>query len=92
MRAFLRDGKSPTCHYVTIGPVTILFSYQTPVAFVVNQDGWVACDNIWGPTTGKHINETGVHKDDRLPFLEFEAKLSTTLDNISLLSFLGGGR
>lgn len=41
---------------VTVGPVTVWYSYQTPVAFQVDGSPRVVRDNSWGPTTGKHLN------------------------------------
>jgi hypothetical protein len=41
---------------VTVGDLTVYFSYSTPVAFRSCQHGLVICENQWGPTTGKHLN------------------------------------
>ena len=35
---------------------TFWFSYDTLVAFYHPSRGLVVHDNIWGPTTGKHLN------------------------------------
>jgi hypothetical protein len=43
-------------HYVEVGPVTVWFSYSTPVAFHVDGHERVVRSNGWGPTTGKHLN------------------------------------
>lgn len=44
------------CHTVNVGDITLLFSYETLVGFSVPEFGRVKCKNIWGSTSGKHIN------------------------------------
>ena len=44
------------CLMVTMGNVTVWFSYKTPVAFQVGHGEIVVRRNDWGPTTGKHLN------------------------------------
>jgi hypothetical protein len=53
---------------VQIGPMTVSFSYITPVAFYHPKTGQVVCENVWSGTTGRHLNEIdGGAKDRRLP-------------------------
>ena len=40
---------------VDIGPLTVWFSYRTPVAFHVPGHDRVVHENDWGPTTGEHL-------------------------------------
>jgi hypothetical protein len=40
----------------SIGPVDIYFSYKTIVGFRSPRTGLVLSENLWGPTTGKHLN------------------------------------
>lgn len=40
---------------VDVGPLTVWFSYKTPVAFHVEGQKRVVHKNDWGPTTGKHL-------------------------------------
>lgn len=64
---------------VDVGSVTFFFSYQTVVA-VHTYDGLVVCENVWGPTTGKHLNWIdGGAKARRLPHAEFQARVSELL-------------
>jgi hypothetical protein len=42
---------------VTIGIVTLYFSYSTLIAFQVLGSKPVVRVNEWGPTTGKHMHE-----------------------------------
>lgn len=39
-----------------VGPITVWFSYATLVAFRVEGSPPVVCQNMWGSTTGKHLN------------------------------------
>jgi len=41
---------------VEVGPLTIWFSYRTPVAFRAPGVPRVVHKNVWGRTTGKHLN------------------------------------
>lgn len=69
----LRATNSPTAKEVTVGNVTILFSYETPVAFHKNGLGYIVRENDWGSTTGKHIKAFAPHipKDRRYSGDEF---------------------
>jgi hypothetical protein len=60
---------------VTIGDLTVWFSYRTPVAFMYPGEGRVVAENEWGPTTGKHLNYVKEGKADRIPRAEFLARL-----------------
>jgi hypothetical protein len=58
---------------VDIGPLTVWFSYKTPVAFHLDGFDRVVRENDWGPTTGKHINWIdGGNKKGRVSSEEFE--------------------
>lgn len=58
-------GRTPQPNYthVTVGDLTIAFSYTTPVGFHYPGRGWTVRENDWGPTTGRHLN----HLDDGTP-------------------------
>jgi hypothetical protein len=50
-----------------LGPLTVWFSYRTPVAFQKGHADRVVRRNEWGPTTGKHLNAIdGGNKADRV--------------------------
>ena len=56
--------------------ITLWLSYETVVAFYDGYD-LVVCENIWGPTTGKHLNSIdGGNKKDRLSYEEFNKRLN----------------
>lgn len=70
-------GSSSGAHFtrVTIGSVTLWFSYETLVGFQVSVNTIVVRENDWGAVTGKHLAKLdggGVEaKKYRLPFDEF---------------------
>lgn len=45
----------PNFSCVSIYGLTLWFSYETCIAFSVDGDAYCT-ENVWGPTTGKHIN------------------------------------
>ena len=58
---------------------TLFYSYRTVVAYHDFEDGLVVCENVWGNTTGKHLNEINRDHKSRLPAAEFDAKLQLAL-------------
>lgn len=40
---------------VEVGGITVWFSYETPIAFKVPGQPVIVSENLWGPTTAKHI-------------------------------------
>jgi len=75
-------GNSPTAQVVVIGPLEVYFSYGTLVAFRDTDGDLVVCRNVWGRTTGKHINALGVAKEEQLTEADFEAHFLMHLRNI----------
>lgn len=63
-----------------LGPITVWYSYKTPVAFRVIGSPTVVRENEWGPTTGKHLNaiDDG-DKSSRVSGERFEAELKAAL-------------
>jgi len=47
----------PNVNEVTVGELTVLFSYQTPVAAFVPGEGYLVTDKKWSNTTTRHINK-----------------------------------
>ena len=47
----------PNYTVLTIGAVTVHYSYRTPVVFRAPSVGIVARNNVWGATTGRHIGD-----------------------------------
>ena len=69
---------------VDVGSLTLWFSYKTVIAF---QNGWgetLVSENIWGSTTGKHLNWINPDHSVRLDRDEFKTKLEEVLKEHSL--------
>lgn len=63
------------CLRVSVGPITVWYSYTTPVAFHVAGNERVVHTNSWSTTTGKHLNAIdggGSAKKSRVSGEEFE--------------------
>lgn len=75
---------------ITIGPLKIWFSYETPVTFEYApseyiQDYNFQCrENDWGPTTGKLLNKIKPNKKARIPREQFEKELNNIINNLNL--------
>jgi len=54
----LQSGKQ-SAYTVDIGDTTLFFSYETLVG-VWSPRQHARIENVWGPTTGKHINAFGL--------------------------------
>ena len=67
------------CLYFELGPIRLYYSYKTVVAFYTTHSGLVISENLWGSTTGKHLNWINEDKSNRIPRKEFEASLEDTL-------------
>lgn len=59
---------------VDIGPLTVWYSYKTPVAFMVLGKEKVVHENNWGSTTGKHLNWIDRDKSIRVSAETFQQK------------------
>lgn len=57
--------------------VTLYFSYET----IVGVNGMV-CENNWGPTTGKLLNELEPDKSRRIPHEEVKAEVQRCLKKL----------
>ena len=66
---------------VTIGSLTVYFSYKTPVAFQTPH-GLVCSENVWSTTTGKHLNWIQPNKKNRIPNAEFEQRFKDVLAQV----------
>lgn len=65
---------------VSVGDLSVYFSYRTPIAFYTPATGQVVRQNDWSTTTGKHLNYCdggdAAAKRLRLPSNEFTDKLA----------------
>ncbi len=69
---------------VSVGNLTLNFSYNTVVAFNSPFSGFVISENIWSTTTGRHLNEIHPDKSLRIPNEDFKLKLSEVLKHYGL--------
>ena len=70
---------------VEIGDLELYFSYETCIGFRTSKTGLVVSKNIWGSTTGKHLNWIdGGSKEGRIPNDEFEKQLNELLESRGL--------
>jgi hypothetical protein len=77
----------PNFSVVTIGSLSLWFSYTTVIAFMTPEIS-VVCDNVWGPTTGKHLNYIDSNKANRVPRQEFLDQLEAVLNGQELSHYV----
>ena len=64
---------------VDLDKISLYYSYKTIVAFS-NKDGFKICENVWGTTTGKHLNWLdGGGKKNRMKYDDFQVVLEKAL-------------
>jgi hypothetical protein len=56
--------------------ITLWYSYDTIIAYRDNTDGMVICENVWGTTTGKHLNWINSDHSIRKPSALFDTMLA----------------
>ena len=69
---------------VSVGNLTLHFSYETVIAFNSPFSGFVISENVWSTTTGRHLNEISPMKPLRIANDVFKAKLSEVLKHYGL--------
>jgi hypothetical protein len=82
MQVSLTAGQSAHATRVRVGPLLLIFSFETVVAFHHPETGWVACKNVWSKTTGRHLNQEVPEGTVRYEPHEFEARLETVLSQL----------
>ncbi len=85
----LSIGHTPNYATLRLGDSLVLyFSYSTPIAFDTPLTGTVVRENVWGPTTGKHLNAvdggSAEAKKARISSDKFETQLARTLSGVSV--------
>ena len=58
----------------------LYYSYKTIVAFYDSVLGLVVCENVWGVTTGKHLNWIQSDKKKRVKSEQFDTMLKAMLE------------
>lgn len=72
------SNRATPLNKVYVFGVSILVSYETPVAFEW-KGGRARRVNVWGPTTGKHIKEGGAYDWPKLDKDEFNRELNAAV-------------
>lgn len=68
------------CLVIRTATIDLYFSYQTIIAYHDFVDGLVCCENVWGPTTGKHLNWINPIHDVRKSKTEFDRMLANACE------------
>ena len=74
-----------SCRAVSIGDITLYFSYNTIVAFSIGYKLTIS-ENVWSNTTGKHLNFINPNKSIRTPYEEFKKKLENLEKVIDIIT------
>ena len=79
--------RGPSSSQITIGNLELYISYETCIAVRINGKLYVS-ENIWGPTTGRHITAIpgSPPKKDRMPRPAFEDLLTDLLDKVNAIN------
>ena len=70
--------------WVQVNNLTLYYSYNTIVAYEYIGEGLVCSENVWGVTTGKHLNWIQPNKKARFEYSEFSEKLTKLLNSLDL--------
>jgi hypothetical protein len=70
----------PNFSCLQFGTLILWFSYRTVIAFRTPETGEVISQNLWGPTTGSHLNYISSDHAVRKPREEFERLLSMAVE------------
>lgn len=79
-------GSTPQPNFtrVTVGNLSLWFSYETPIGFQVGDGSKVVRRNDWGTTTGRHLNYldggSEAAKSARLGTPGFQTELNAALN------------
>lgn len=77
------NNLAPNFHSVTLGGVTVWFSYETPIAFAESGGRVTIRENEWSTTiTGKHLNIVDPDKSKRIAGGIFTSALAHVLNNL----------
>lgn len=76
------NTERPNFTRITLFGTTFWFSYATCIAFTTNTDELHIVENVWGPTTGHHLNMIDKHHKKRMPKPEFDIALGDYLEDV----------
>ena len=69
------------CQYMDLGNIELYYSYETIIGYRTNGGGLVLTKNVWGTTTGKHLNWLDRDKSKRIPYDDFKNRLKSILSD-----------
>jgi hypothetical protein len=72
----------PQAKVVECGPITVWFSYTTPIAFYVDGRKIVIRENDWSTTTETHLNAIDADKSKRISGDDFMLQLRGAIDRL----------
>ena len=75
----MNENSAKNFNMVEMGNKRFYFSYETCVAFYTTGTELVICENIWGTTTGKHLNWLNSDTSIRVKRDEFITKLEEVM-------------
>jgi hypothetical protein len=83
MRKLKLEILKPNFTKLTLGPLTLWFSYTIPISFSIGGSTPSSCTRVndWSVTTGRHLNAIDGGKGAyRVPGHVFEARLSAVIN------------
>jgi hypothetical protein len=92
MRKLKLEILKPNFTKLTLGPLTLWFSYTTPISFSIGGSTPSSCTRVndWSTTTGRHLNAcdggTPEARAARVPGPVFEARLAAALTALTALT------
>ena len=79
--------RNTKAYRVFLGDAVIYISYETPVGlqgYIGSTWYGVRRENAWGPTTGRHMKEMGIHHYQEVGEAEFEEMLEQMVTQAAL--------
>lgn len=78
---FNPPARNTKAHIVNVCGVRVYFSYATPVACNPSSGPSFQRENVWGPTTSRHLNEWGFNRQGiaKVDEAEFERRVSIAI-------------
>lgn len=83
MRIEISSSHNGKLTQLKIGDIMIHFSYETPIQYYTPETGIVTTENVWGPTTGRHLNAIS-NPQDRIPWKEFQDRITQDLGQLQI--------
>lgn len=79
MRLFNPTGRNTECRILAWNKTVLYFSYETCIAIDTKNGKRLRLANTWGPTTGRHFDESGCSDFTRVSQATFDRVLKGEL-------------